>query len=552
MGYNQFRSDITFFAATNFRKKHIPFGIKTDDRRRHMYIIGKTGMGKTAMMENMIIQDIHKGSGVALVDPHGDTAERLLNCIPSYRINDVVYFNPADLDFPIAFNVLEKVDYSQRHLVASGLMGVFTKIWANVWSARMEYILNNTILALLEVPGNTLLGITRMLIDEDFRNKIVKQVKDPIVKSFWEKEFASYKERYRTEAVAPIQNKVGQFLSSSIIRNIVGQTKSTINLRKIMDEGKILILNLSKGRIGEDASALLGAMMITKLQIAAMSRVDIPEDERKDFYLYVDEFQNFSTESFADILSEARKYRLNLILAHQYMAQLDESVKNAVLGNVGTMVAFALGPSDAKELSVEYEPYVHISDLVNVPKFHIYIKPSVNGMTTKPFYAKTLPPLYNTLQYPDSKEKIIKVSRERYAKPKEMVERNIFKWLNPEQYAKESAALEQSSEKDKDKTNNHGITLKDEKEISQNIPFYTAVCDNCGREVKVEEQIDENTGILCKECRDMFSKQIYNESQQRYNTEKSDKKDDFNIFDYLNSSDTNDKKSVPPGQIVKF
>src|SRR3989338_4024427 len=271
----EYHPGINVFAKTNFRNREVAFGIKTDDRRRHVYIIGKTGMGKTTMIENMILQDIYAGNGVAFVDPHGESVEKILTQIPLSRINDVVYFNPADMDFPIAFNPLESVDAKYKHLVASGLMGVFTKIWANVWSARMEYILNNTILALLDTPGNTLLGIARMLVNKSYRKKIVDNIKDPVVKSFWVDEFANYNDKFRNEDIAPIQNKVGQFLSSAIIRNIVGQTKSSIDLREIMDNKKIFLINLSKGRIGEDNSALLGAMIITKLQLAAMSRVDI-------------------------------------------------------------------------------------------------------------------------------------------------------------------------------------------------------------------------------------------------------------------------------------
>ncbi len=347
-------NEVTLFAKTNFRNKQVPFGIKREDRRKHMYVIGKTGMGKTTMMENMIIQDIVNDNGLAFVDPHGDSVEKILNYIPARRINDVVYFNPADMEFPIAFNILESVDPRYKHLVASGLMGVFTKIWANLWSARMEYILNNAILALLDSPGNTLLGISRMLIDKKYRKRIVDNIKDPIVKSFWQDEFANWNEKYRMEAIAPIQNKVGQFLSSGIIRNIVGQPKSTVDLRELMDNKKILLMNLSKGRVGEDNSALLGAMIITKLQLAALSRVDIPEEERNDFYLYVDEFQNFATESFATILSEARKYRLNLIVGHQYIGQLvqdnNTKVRDAVFGNVGTIVTFRVGAADAEFL----------------------------------------------------------------------------------------------------------------------------------------------------------------------------------------------------------
>ena len=339
-----------FFGLTSFRNQKQKFGIKQDDRRRHFYTIGKTGMGKSNLMENMAIQDIQNGHGVAYVDPHGEGAEKLLDFIPKERIKDVVFFNPADLDFPIAFNVMEKVDFRYRHLVAGGLMGVFKKVWPDVWSARMEYILNNSILALLEYPDSTLLGINRMLSDPDYRAKVVEKVMDPIVRSFWVTEYARYTQRYEIEATAAIQNKVGQFVSNALIRNVIGQTKSTINMRKIMDEGKILILDLSKGRIGEDNSRLLGALLITKLQLAAMSRVDIPEEDRKDFYLYVDEFQNFATESFANILSEARKYRLNLIVANQFIGQIGEDLKNAVFGNVGTVIAFRVGVTDANYL----------------------------------------------------------------------------------------------------------------------------------------------------------------------------------------------------------
>ena len=321
--------DITYFAEANFRDKRTRFGIKRQDRRKHVYVIGKTGMGKTTILENMAIQDIQSGEGIGFMDPHGDTAEKLLDYIPEERIDDVIYFNPADIQFPIAFNAIENVDPDKRHLMASGLVGVFHKLWAETWGPRLEHVLRNTIMALLEVPDSTLLGIMRMLVDKQFRKKIVEQLKDPVVKSFWTEEFAKYSDKFQTEAVAPIQNKVGQFLTSSLIRNIVGQTHSAIDIRKAMDEGKIVIMNLSKGRIGEDNSALFGAMLITKIQLAAMSRVDTPEEERKDFFLYVDEFQNFSTESFANILSEARKYRLNLTLAHQYITQVQEEVRDA-------------------------------------------------------------------------------------------------------------------------------------------------------------------------------------------------------------------------------
>lgn len=418
-------SPVTLFAKTNYRGVARPFGIKLDDRRRHMYVIGKTGMGKTTLLENMIIQDIRDGRGLAVVDPHGDLVEKALRFIPSYRINDVIYFNPADSEYPIAFNILEAIDTSQQHLVASGLIAVFKKLWADSWGPRLEYILRNTILSLIEYPGSTLLGVTRMLVDKDYRKQVVDHVSDPIIKSFWQGEFNAYANQFRTEAVAPIQNKIGQFLSSSIIRNIVGQPKSTIDMRDIMDHGKILLLNLSKGRIGEDNSALLGAMMITKLQVAAMSRIDIPEAERHDFFLYVDEFQNFATESFANILSEARKYRLDLIIAHQFIEQLDEIVQAAVFGNVGTIACFRVGAADAEFLAKEFMPLFDETDLVNLTKYDIYLKLMIDGVASEPFSATGLPPVQNPDELQDT---IIKVSRERYAKNKSVVEEKISRW----------------------------------------------------------------------------------------------------------------------------
>lgn len=418
---------ITFFGETTFRNQKRKFGIKTDDRRRHIYLIGKTGMGKTAMLENMAIQDIQAGHGIGFVDPHGEAAEKLLDFIPSYRINDVIYFNPADLEWPIAFNVMEKVNPEHRHLVASGLMGVFKKIWPDVWSARMEYILNNSILALLEYPGSTLLGINRMLADSDYRKKVITRVTDPVIKAFWLQEFARYTDRYAVEATAAIQNKVGQFISVPLIRNIIGQVKSTINMRRAMDEGKILIMNLSKGRIGEDNSSLVGALLITKIQLAAMSRVNIPEQERKDFYLYVDEFQNFATKSFINILSEARKYRLALILGHQYIAQMEEEVRDAVFGNIGTLVSFRVGADDAEYLEKEFSPEFTITDLINLAKYNIYLKLMIDGLANRPFSAQTLAPLIASDQ--QNREKIINGSRERYGTDRKIVDEKIIRWL---------------------------------------------------------------------------------------------------------------------------
>lgn len=420
---------VTLFAETNFRNQKRKFGIKTDDRRRHMYLIGKTGMGKTTLIENLILSDIVKGHGACLIDPHGDTAEKILDYIPTHRINDVIYFNPADTDFPVGFNILETDNDDQKPLIASGLMGVFKKIWPDVWSARMEYILMNCVLALLDYPGATLLGINRLLVDKEYRARVVAKIRDPIVKTFWIAEFASWSEKYATEAIAPVQNKVGQFLSSSVIRNIVAQVKSTINLRRIMDDEKILIVNLSKGRIGEDNMRLLGGMIVTKIQLAAQERQNISEKDRKDFYFYVDEFQNFANESFAGILSEARKFRLNLIVAHQYIEQLEEEVAAAIFGNVGTIVAFRVGAADALSMETEFAPTFLPEDLVNITKFQIYLKLMVDGVATPPFSANTLAPI---AERTGSQDKVLAVSRERYAEPRPIIEEKVLKWAGME------------------------------------------------------------------------------------------------------------------------
>ena len=419
--------DVTYFAKTNFRNEERVFGIKADDRRRHMYVIGKTGMGKTNMLENLVIQDIQHGHGVAFIDPHGDTAEKLIRAIPPSRVNDVIYFNPSDQDFPVAFNVMEHVSAEYRHLVASGLVGVFKKIWADSWGPRLEYILRNAILALLEYPGSTLLGVMRILVDKEYRKKVVDKVTDPVVKSFWVDEYTKWNDRVLQEVIAPIQNKVGQFLSSSLIRNIVGQTVSSFDVRDVMDHRKILIMNLSKGRIGEDNSALIGAMMITKIQLAAMGRVDIPEDERQDFYLYVDEFQNFATESFGNILSEARKYRLNLVLANQYILQIEESVRDAIFGNTGTIISFRVGATDAEFLEKEFSPIFLATDIVNLEKYNIYLKLMIDGISGDAFSATTLPPI-DLPESADNAEKVIRISRERYAAKRHEVEDKIRRW----------------------------------------------------------------------------------------------------------------------------
>lgn len=417
----------TLVGRTNFRGVLSNFGIKDQDRRRHVYVIGKTGMGKSTLLENMIYTDIQSGKGVGVVDPHGDLADRVLDFIPANRTNDVILIDPSDRDFPVAFNMLENVDAAYSSIVCSGIVGIFKKIYAESWGPRLEHILRNTILSLLESPGATMLGITRLLQDADFRKKLVPKIKDPIVKAFWLSEFEKMQDKMRVEAISPILNKVGQFLSSPIIRNIVGQPKSAIDLRFAMDKGKIVIVNLSKGKIGEDNSALLGSMIITKFQLDAMSRADILEKDRKDFYLYVDEFQNFATDAFATILSEARKYKLNITMANQYIAQMPEEVRDAVFGNVGSLVAMQVGFDDAEYISQQFGEEVMPPDLVGMNKFTAYARILIDNMPTNTFSFDTLPPA-NVPQDEERRMKVRKASRERYATPRDVVEEKIMRW----------------------------------------------------------------------------------------------------------------------------
>ncbi len=480
-----------------------------------MYIIGKTGMGKTTLLENMIVSDIRAGNGIAVIDPHGDLAEKILNFVPTSRINDVVYFNPADVDYPIAFNVMEHVDPKYRHLVSSGLIGVFKKIWADSWGPRLEYLLRNAILGLLEYPGSTLLGVPRMLVDKEYRKKVVNKITDPVVKAFWTNEFTKYSNQFMIDAISPIQNKVGQFLSTSMVRNIISQSKSTIDMRDIMDSQKILIINLAKGKIGEDYSALLGAMLITKIQLAAMGRVDTPEENRKDFYLYVDEFQNFATESFADILSEARKYRLNLIIAHQYIGQLEEKVRDAIFGNVGTIIAFRVGAADAEFLEKEFEPVFTMNDLVNLAKYDIYLKLMIDGIAGDAFSATSLPPV-KVENRKDVVEKIIRVSRERYAKKKELVEEKISRWSKVDSGEQQANKAASQSEKDKET----GMQKDKPKEKERNM--WDAICEICGKEIKVPFKPDPARETYCKECLLEIRKRVA-ESIMRDKVKRSDR-----------------------------
>lgn len=423
---------VTYFAQTDARNKRVPFGIKSKDRTKHVYVIGKTGMGKSTLLENMAVQDIKNGEGFAFIDPHGKTAELLLEYIPEERIKDVIYFAPFDTDYPISFNVMEDVGYDKRHLVVSGLMSAFKKIWLDAWSARMEYILSNTLLALLEYPDSTLLSVNRMLTDKEYRKRVVDNIKDPSVRSFWVDEFAKYTDRYTQEATPAIQNKVGQFTANPLIRNIIGQPKSSFDFRKLMDDRKILIINLSKGRIGEGNANLLGSMLITKIYLAAMSRADIHDREMQklpNFYLYVDEFQSFANESFADILSEARKYKLNLTIAHQYVEQMSEEVRAAVFGNVGTMIMFRVGAFDAETLEKEFAPAFEAEDMVNLGIYQIYLKLMIDGVASHPFSATTLPPI--VLPPKSSREAVIEHSRKTFAHPRPEVEEAIRVWYLP-------------------------------------------------------------------------------------------------------------------------
>lgn len=416
------KGGVTPFAVTNYRDIRKVFGIREKNRRGHMYIIGKTGTGKSTLLENMIASDISDGKGLALIDPHGDLAGNILHFIPERRIKDIVYFNPGDLGYPIAFNPLEDVPPDYRSLVASGLISVFKKIWAGFWGPRLEHILRNSLLTLLDYPGSTLLDLPRLLTDKGFRTGVLEKVRNQQVREFWTCEFDRYSTWLASEAISPILNKVGQFVTNPLLKNIVGQKKNTFDVREVMDGSKVLIANLAKGKIGEDNCSLLGSMIVTKIQLAALSRADTDERERRAFYLYVDEVHNFLTLSFADILSEARKYGLHLVLAHQYINQLDEKIRSAIFGNVGTIISFKVGAEDAGYLAKEFYPVFDETDLVNLPNHHIYLKLMIDGMTSRPFSAMTLLPSQPGESHAD---RVIEGSRTQYAGDRTEVEREI-------------------------------------------------------------------------------------------------------------------------------
>jgi len=419
---------INFIGRRQAWGQMVPFGLLPADRRQHVYCVGKSGTGKTTLLRNLILQDIEHGHGVGVIDPHGDLAEDILDQIPPWRTDDVVYFNPADLEYPIGLNLLQNVPAERRHRVASGVVGAMKAIWRDSWGARMEYILYAAVAALLDCQNTSILGVQRMLVDRRYRYWVVKQVKDPIVKSFWTMEFENYSSQFMQEAIAPIQNKVGQLLMSPPVRNVLGQVKRKIDPRFMMDNRRILIANLSKGLLGEDKANLLGSLLVTSFELAAMERVDVPESERRDFFLFIDEFHNFATDSFATILSEARKYRLNLTLSHQYLDQLRESVHHAVFGNVGTVISFRVGGRDARELAKEFGGSYAANHFTSLSNFEAVVGLLSDGLRGEPFHARTLAPLEIRS---GRRETVIRRSREKYAIRKGTVEGKIHRWLGP-------------------------------------------------------------------------------------------------------------------------
>ena len=411
--------DISLLGVTNFRGSNTVFGLLREDRGRHVYILGQTGTGKSGALELLTISDIYYDQGFAVIDPHGDYAQHVLNFIPQRRLEDVVYFNPADTAYPIGFNPLEINDPSLKGHISSELVGVLKRLFADSWGPRLEYILRYSLLALLDYPNSTMLDITRLLTDKKFRAHVITYIDDPVVKNFWVTEFASWNDKFASEAVAPVLNKVGAFTANPMIRNIIGQPKSTFNIRKIMDEGKILVVNLSRGLMGEDNAGILGAMMVTKIQLAAMGRADMAMEQRRPFYLYVDEFQNFATDSFATILSEARKYGLNLTVANQYISQMSEEVRSAVFGNVGTILCFRISPDDAPFLQKYFEPQFEAADLIQQHSRFFVTTMMISDEKAPAFSAKTL----NLPQPPDDlTSRIVALSRERYTTDRSVVE----------------------------------------------------------------------------------------------------------------------------------
>ncbi len=384
---------VVILGRTNFRNSHRLFGIAQPDRRHHIYIIGKTGTGKSTLLETMIWQDMAAGQGLALFDPHGDLVERVLAAVPERRKPDLIYFNVPDTARPLGFNPLERVAPAKRALAATGMLEVFKKIWSESWGPRLEHILRNGLLALMDQPEATLADLLRLLDDPDFRKRAAERVANAQVRRFWLHEFEGYPSRFRAEAIAPVQNKVGAFLANPILHAILTQPKSFFDMRRVMDDGHILLVNLAKGKIGEDATALMGALLVSGIGLAALSRADVPEAERRDFFIYLDEFQSFTTLGLATMLSELRKYRASLVLSQQYLSQVDEQMRDAILGNVGTIISFRLGLADAEILEQEFEPEFRATDLVSLPNHNVYMRLMIEGVVSRPFSAETLPPM---------------------------------------------------------------------------------------------------------------------------------------------------------------
>ena len=419
--------EITYIGNRNIWGGEKPFGISPADRRQHLYVIGKTGTGKTTLLRNLICQDIERGNGVGLIDPHGDLAEELLDCVPSWRADDLLYFNPADDDFPVGFNLVRSSVGSRKYLEASAVVGAFKHLWRDSWGPRTEYILYASVAALMECENVSLLSLPRMLSSVRYRQWVLKQVQDPVVRNFWEKEFANFDKRFLAETISPIQNKVGQLLMAAPLRNVFGQVKSRIDPRFIMDNRRIFIANLSKGRLGEDKSNLLGSLLVSKFQTAAMERADRPENKRTDFYLFIDEFPNFSTDSFAGILSEARKFRLNMTLSHQYIDQMRREVREAVFGNVGSIISFRVGLTDARMLANEFGSRYSPDQFTDLANYEIRVKLLEQGEYGEPFLAKTAAP---SPSYYGHRKNLMKHSRERFGKRRDLVESKIRRWLS--------------------------------------------------------------------------------------------------------------------------
>lgn len=417
-------SVITPIGRTNWRGMEIPFGIKPGDKLGHIYCIGKTGTGKSSLLLNMAISDIRQGYGVGVIDPHGDLSTQLLDFIPKERIKDVIYFNPGDVEYPIGFNPLSNVSEEDRYMVTASIVTALKMLFNESWGPRLEHILRFSILTLLSFPHATLLDIQPLLTDYEFRKKVLLSVTDSTVLDFWFKEFQPLTPQLKGEFISPIINKLGLFSTHPLLRNIVGQYKTAFSVLDIMNSKKVFIANLAKGHLGEAGTQFLGSLLVSQFQIASLQRIHIPIENRVPFYLYVDEMHSFVTLSFADILSESRKFGLGLFLTHQFIDQLKEELRKAILGNVGTLISFRVGAADAQLLEMEFTPTFLKEDLIGLPKYHIYLKLMIDGATSHPFSATTNPLPVNKTPY---KEQVVKLNREKYAVRKDEIESQLNK-----------------------------------------------------------------------------------------------------------------------------